>query len=416
MTKLQHVLIIGIVWPEPNSSAAGLRMMQLIHLFQSEGWKITFASAAADSEHMVDLAALDIEKVNIKLNCESFDEFILQLQPSMVLFDRFMVEEQFGWRVAKYCPQAVRVLETVDLHCLRRGRQQAFKEKRPFISTDLLSEVAKREIASILRCDLSLIISEVEMALLQDPFKVDEALLHYVPFLFEEFSAASLAEKPSFNERKHFLTIGNFLHEPNFNSVLYLKEEIWPLIRKKLPQAELHIYGAYPSAKVTQLHRPEQGFYILGRADDAKAVMQQARVCLAPLRIGAGIKGKLAEAMLCGTPSVTTDIGAESMHAGVDWNGAIANTAEEIALVAVKLYTDEQAWQTAQQNGLRIINQCHSKTASGPALITRILTVQKDLEFHRLKNFTGAMLMHHTMASTQYMSRWIEAKNKQLKD
>src|SRR5690349_18155010 len=98
MNKTQTLLIIGFVWPEPNSSAAGGRMLQLIEQFQRQGYSITFASPAMDSDFMVDLATLNVEKKSIALNCSSFDTFVKELNPSVVLFDRFMIEEQFGWR------------------------------------------------------------------------------------------------------------------------------------------------------------------------------------------------------------------------------------------------------------------------------------------------------------------------------
>ena len=326
MNQVQKLLIIGFVWPEPNSSAAGGRMMQLISLFKNQGFSVTFASPALDSDFMVDLESYEVEKKSIALNCSSFDTFIKELNPNIVLFDRFMMEEQFGWRVAENCPDALRLLDTEDLHCLRLARQKAFKENRPFEINDLFVEdVAKREIASILRCDLSLMISEFEMELLESAFKIDKALLFYLPFLLEPIEVDSIRKLSSFKERKDFIFIGNFLHEPNWNAVQYLKETIWPLIRKQLPEAILHIYGAYPSQKVLQLHKPAEGFIIEGRAADAQEVVRNARVVLAPLRFGAGIKGKLLEAMQCGTPSVTTSIGAESMHGDLSWNGFVAD-------------------------------------------------------------------------------------------
>ena len=99
-------------------------MLQLINVFRQEGWKITFASAAAASPFMADLKALDVDSAGIELNSGSFDDFAKRLQPSVVLFDRFMTEEQFGWRVAECCPDALRVLDTEDLHCLRSARNR----------------------------------------------------------------------------------------------------------------------------------------------------------------------------------------------------------------------------------------------------------------------------------------------------
>ena len=132
----KKVLIIGFVWPEPKSSAAGSRMMQLIEAFKLVDYKITFACAASKNENAVDLTAEGIDEISIQLNHTSFDEFIKLLQPDVVLFDRFMTEEQFGWRVAEHCPNALRILDTEALHCLRKGRHQALKNKKPEYQVD----------------------------------------------------------------------------------------------------------------------------------------------------------------------------------------------------------------------------------------------------------------------------------------
>ena len=413
MIANQHVLIIGFVWPEPNSSAAGGRMLQLISIFKEQGFEVTFASPAMDSDYMVDLNSLGVKKKSIALNCSSFDVFVKELNPSIVLFDRFMIEEQFGWRVAENCPNALRLLDTEDLHCLRLARQKAFKENRPFSTDDLLEEdVAKREIASILRCDVSLMISEYEMELLQTVFKIDSNLLYYLPLLLEPIEDSMIQKSPSFEERNNFVFIGNFLHEPNWNAVQYLKETIWPLIRKQLPEAVLHIYGAYPSQKVLQLHQPKQGFYIMGRADDAQEVVKNARVVLAPLRFGAGIKGKLLEAMQCGTPSVTTTIGAESMCGDLPWNGFVTDNPQVFADKAIELYQEKLLWLKAQKNGFEIVEKRYLKSVFENDFVEHILETQTHLKQHRLHNFMGSMLQHHTLTSTKYMSRWIEEKNR----
>ena len=413
MNQKKKLLIIGFVWPEPNSSAAGGRMMQLISIFKQNGFKITFASPALDSDFMVDLSEFEVEKKSIELNNSSFDDFVIELNPDVVLFDRFMIEEQFGWRVAENCPKAIRLLDTEDLHCLRTARQKAFKENRTFELNDLLSEeVAKREIASILRCDLSFIISEFEMKVLKEVFKIDSDLLYYLPFLVYEMSELDLLKLPLFEERKNFVFIGNFLHEPNWNTVQYLKETIWPIIKKQFPEAVLEVYGAYPSQKVLQLHQPKNGFFIMGRAADANQVVKNARVVLAPIRFGAGLKGKLLEAMQCGTPSVTTTIGSEAMHAELPWNGFVSDDIEVFAKKAVELYHDENLWKQAQKNGIAIVNECYQLSKYSTSLVAKINSLLKDSESHRLQNFMGSLLQHHTLKSTKYMAKWIEAKNK----
>ncbi|NVZ20098.1 glycosyltransferase [Pseudomonas costantinii] len=422
------VLVIGYVWPEPRSSAAGGHMMQILQSFLDQGWDITFSSPAALGEHKADLPALGITECAIELNNSSFDDFIRELAPDIVLFDRFMMEEQFGWRVEKYCPDALRVLETCDLQSLRDARHQRLKDRikahpdsddfnalfAPALEEEFQlmadTDVAKREIAAIYRCDISLMISDVEARLLTEQFKVPAALLHWCPLMMEPPTAPFAP----FEDRAHFLSIGNFRHAPNWDAVLWMKNSLWPLIRQQLPGAQLHIYGSYTPPKATALHNPAQGFHVMNWAEDALQVMTAARICLAPLRFGAGIKGKLADAMLCGTPNITTPIGAEGMGDERPWPGVIEQSAAALASAAVALYQDRERWTQAQEIGRQLLARRYDQTVHGPALVDCLERCRSDLDAHRRRNFTGSMLRHHAHKSTQYMSQWIEAKNRVL--
>jgi glycosyltransferase involved in cell wall biosynthesis len=409
---MQHVLVIGYVWPEPNSSAAGTRMLQLLQLFRAEKWHVTFACPAAKSAFCVDLRQMDIATKTIQINDSSFDEFIKKLQPTIVLFDRFMMEEQFGWRVTENCPEALRILDTEDLHSLRKARHQALKDGKEFHIDQLKNyQLAQREIASILRCDISLLISEVERDMLIDDFNIDEALLLYIPFMLDEIRQEDKEKLPTFEARQHFVTIGNFLHAPNRDVVLYLKKEIWPILRKKLPKVEMHVYGSYAKEHNLQLNQPKERFFVKGRAESAAEVIKNARIVLAPLRFGAGLKGKFIDAMQNGTPCVTTSIGAEGMHGNLSWNGIVSDDIETLIEETVKLYTDENRWLQAQENGFEIIQQRYQKQFFQQQLLNKIQNTQQHLEKHRTQNFFGSMLQLHHMKSTKYMSLWIEAKN-----
>ena len=409
----QHVLIIGAVWVEPNSSAAGVRMLQLIETFLQNNYRVTFASAAQKNEKAISLAAIGVQETSVVLNDASFDVFIKDLQPTIVVFDRFMIEEQFGWRVAEHCPEAIRILDTEDLHFLRKVRHQQYKKNKAFTNKALLeSTEAKREIAAILRCDISLIISTYEMELLTSVFKIDASLLHYIPFLIDTIDEETVNKWPSFNKREHFVFIGNFFHKPNVASVVTLKKHIWHQIRKQLPKAELHIYGAYTTPQILQLHNKKEGFLIKGFAENAEVVVKKAKVVLAPLQFGAGIKGKLTQAMVCGTPSVTTKIGAEGMHNALPWNGFVTDDMASFSESAIKLYTDEVLWNASQKNGTAIINSIYNKDVLRELLLNKITETQKGIETHRIKNFLGSMLQHQTLQATKFMSKWIEEKNK----
>lgn len=408
----KNILIIGFVWPEPKSSAAGSRMMQLIEGFKSQDYNITFASACAKTDNAYSLETIGVSQVPIELNNISFDVFVKTLNPEIVLFDRFMVEEQFGWRVAENCPGAIRILDTEDLHCLRKGRQQALKDNVEFDKTYLFNDTAKREIASIYRCDLSLIISEAEIDILKHDFKIGDNLLCYMPFMLDSISGSEIKALPKFNEREHFITIGNFLHEPNYNAVLYLKETIWPLIKNKLPNVEMHVYGAYASQKANQLHNENQGFLIKGFVEDVDKAMQSVKVCLAPLRFGAGLKGKLVDAMQNGTPCVMTSVAAEGMFGNLDPNGFVIDVPKVFAEKAIQLYQNEILWNDKQHYGFEIINARFNKKEYQKKLILIIENIAQQLNDHRLNNFTGQMLQHHMLKSTKYMGKWIEEKHK----
>ncbi|MCC2591012.1 glycosyltransferase [Chryseobacterium sp. MFBS3-17] len=403
---MKKLAIIGTVFPEPNSTAAGSRMLQLIGLFHLLNYEISFLSTAEKTGFSADLSNWQVHSQQIILNHSSFDEYISQLQPDVVLFDRFMTEEQFGWRVAEQCPNALRILDTEDLHFLRKARETAFKQNRKPEESDLHNDTFKREMAAILRSDLSLIISEYEYQLLTDTFQTDESLLLYLPL----FSEPNLPFT-EFSERKNFISIGNFLHEPNWHTVLKIKK-LWPDIKSHIPEAEIHIYGAYASQKAFQLHHEKDGFLVKGRAESVPVVFEQARVLLAPIPFGAGIKGKLLNAMEHGLPSVTSSTGAEGMHGDLPWNGFICDSDKDFIEKAIALYSSETLWNNAQQNGITLIKNRFTKEAFTATFANRISDNQNSLTDHRRRNFLGQILQHHTVQSTKYLSKWIEEKNK----
>lgn len=407
---MKQLLIIGYTWPEPKSTGAGVRMLQLIESFVEAGYSITFASAASRTKFSFSLIDIGISEVKIELNSSSFDNWISSLNPDVVLFDRFMTEEQYGWRVADFAPNALRILDGEDLHCLRKVRQECVKKGVVFNEKMLLqSDISKREIASLYRCDMTLVISSFEMDLLQRVFDVPVTQLCYLPFMLNDVSQDN---QNNFDDRKDFVSIGNFIHEPNWDSVRMLKEHYWPKIRKELPQANLLIYGAYADGKVTQLHSEKDGFIVKGRAEDVDEVLQATKVMLSPLRFGAGLKTKLLDAMRNGLPSLTTSIGGEGLCMNNEWNGFIEDEVDEFCSKAIQLYTNKDLWIDKQRLGFEIIQNSFLKKDNSARLIEKVEATKEKLSSHRANNFIGSLLLHHTLQSTKYMSRWIEEKNK----
>lgn len=405
----KKLLIIGTVWPEPTSSAAGWRMLDLIHFFKNQGYNLFFCSSAAISPYSFPLDSLGVQQIPIQLNNSSFDELIREMNPSIVLFDRYMIEEQFGWRVTENCPNAIKILDTEDLHFLRFARQQAYIKQLEFTDYLLKNEIAKREIAAILRCDLSLIISKIEFQLLVDTFKIPASILMYLPFLIEENQIDAVYK--TVEDRQDIVFIGNYFHEPNWHTLLAIKEKIWPTLKTLIPNAQFKAFGAYPVQKVQQLQNQKERFLVLGRVEDARDAIRSAKVLLAPTPYGAGLKGKLLEAMLTGTPSVTTEIGAEGMYAEV-WPGFICKTSEETIQQTALLYNNQSIWNEKQALCKKTALEQFNATEHLKRFEIKLTELAQTIETHRLNNFMGEILQYHTLRSTKFMSKWIEEKNK----
>ncbi len=408
---MKRLLIIGHTFPEANTTAAGVRMMQLVDLFLKAEYEVVFCSTAEKTPYSKTHETYDIRWESIRLNDASFDHFIRNENPSVVLFDRFITEEQFGWRVSENCPEALKILDTEDLHFLRKAREEAVKNQGVAAEAHLYTESAKRELASILRSDLSLIISEYEHSLLTELFQIPKTLLYYLPLLAAVPSEAEKNSLPDFQHRQHFVTIGNFQHTPNADAVRYLKTEMWPAIRKQLPNAELHIYGAYASKNIMQLHNEQNGFIIKGWTPDADEVLKKAKVCVAPLRFGAGLKGKILKAWAVGTPVITTAIGIEGMGEGLYPSFEVRDP-EAWGKEAVRLYNDNVYWQKRQGMGFVILEQKFASERFETSFMTNLEEMIAQLQTHRKKHFITQILQHHTVQTYKYLSKYIAEKNR----
>ena len=202
--------------------------------------------------------------------------------------------------------------------------------------------------------------------------------------------------------------IGSLMHPPNLDAARWCRQQIWPLIRRELPEAVLHCYGSYGERYAAELNAPKDGFHFKGRADDALPTMERYRLNLAPLRYGAGLKGKVFDGFLTGTPSVMTPIASEGIFIDFGWAAA---DAEAFAREAVKLYSDIVAWEERQQREQQVCRERFDAELWRDRLPEVMEHAYANRHAHRASNFIGQMLRHHHHRSTEFMSRWIEAKN-----
>lgn len=368
-------------------------------------------SPCQENIHQQALESRGIRTTRLLPNDSAFDSYISDYKSDIVCFDRFMIEEQFSWRVREHAPEALRVLDTVDLHSLRRERQRAVKSNSLSDSISH-SDDTLRELASIYRSDLSLIISPVEASLLTDSMGVPSALLEVTPFFYP-----SPTPFRGWDERKNLVFIGNGLHEPNLDAIRLLKHTLWhpmrvALAERGVPDAELHVYGAYLPQEILKFDNPRERFRVMGKADDVYETLQHYRCNLAPLRFGAGLKGKVSDGWMIGTPCVATPIAAEGMTHRQLFGGVIEEQLERYPQRVAELYTDTKSWNEAQANGREILTTLFSQANNARAFQHRLARLVKERQQIRQQNTVGSILWYHGLRSTEYFSRWIEAKNK----
>ena len=412
-------------WPNPSATAAGWRVMQLISFFREENFQVHFAAAQTVEPVNVFDHLSRFQSHQITLNDDSFDMLITELSPEYVIFDRFMTEEQYGWRVRACCPEAVTILDTEDCHFLRSARADYVRanpvcfEAVECCDEDLYSSLAIRELASIWRCDLSLIISQYEYDLLTQTFSVPEGILHYLPLVIDNSSNPSLKKSEDSNlktwkQRRDFLWIGNRQHNPNDDSLKFLLRQLWPAIHDKLPDAELHIVGPNGTPAQNQLIKNIKSVIDFGWVDDLNSLSSCHRVNLAPLRFGAGLKGKVLQSLGTGLPTVSSTIAAEGLFIDDLTQLRPAKNESEFIAKSVSLYTNAAHWKTAQINGIQHVEQNFSKAQVFTDFKPRISSIKHQLKRHRQAHFMGQILQYQSLNASKYMGRWLTLKGKQL--
>jgi glycosyltransferase involved in cell wall biosynthesis len=399
-------LFFVYVWPEPVSSAAGVRTRELMRALREKGWKITAASPSAKGRFSEELGDSGIETVSVDPNLtESTEKSLSALSPALVVYDRFVMEEQFGWRARALFPNALHLVDTQDLHCLRRARERLSSAGEPWErilspTTHELGEDLLRELGSLYRCDAALVVSSAEHALLCRLGFPGENLLHLA------FPAEIDDKIPPFGERSGFCFLGNFRHPPNLDCVRFTLKEIWPSIRSRLPQAELHLYGSYPPGEISA-HKGRNGVFAHGPVELHRDHLRKHRALLSPLRFGAGIKGKVLESWGTGTPVLGTPLTFE----GMGTEGLVERDPETLAGAAVALHEEEMLWKKQSALGLAAVKENFNREGLAEIFLRFIDEKLASLDKGRAANLTGAMLRHHGANSTKYFSRWIEAKN-----
>ncbi len=413
-------LLISTVWPEPFSSAAGLRDLNLIEGLLSLGHPVVLASAADNPKGLEYCRGLEregrISCLPIRLNHVSFDEELARLREQGlcgVIYDRFVMEEQYGPRVRSVCPEWLQILDTQDLHFLRLSREQAHRRGEDLLvrngqlPSDWDETAVVRELSSLHRVDLTLLISPVERDLLVEAFGVDSERLALSTFAYPKRQHAPGLEL-GYGGRSGFCFVGNFRHAPNLDAFRWLRDELWEAIRVRVPGAELRIWGAYPTQEVFEAHAPRRGFLVMGEAPGLQEVFAPARASLVPVRFGAGIKGKVSDSWAHGVPVAATWLGLEGMCAP-DSGVLGAGSARDFVDLAVRLHDDPAAWEQARSRGWEALEARYSGEVFMRELREALERASKRHSM-RENDWVRRMLTHHSLETPRYFGKWLELK------
>lgn len=392
------------VWPEPHSSAAGVRTLELMRNLRTLGYDPVLLSPCKENDASARLNILGFRTLPCPANDSSVEAFLAPLHASLVVYDRFVMEEQMGWRARSLWPGALHLVDTQDLHSLRRARERLLAsgaspgQVMSLEGADFSSDL-DRELASLYRADAALVVSEREKEWLVGQGYAEDRVF-WLPF-----GAAPMESAPGFGERRGFCFLGNFRHAPNLDAVNWLVKEIWPAIRRRLPEEKLCLYGSYPPVSVSGLHG-KNGIELHSSVADHRAALCRHRLLLAPLRFGAGIKGKVLEAWATGTVVVGTPVAMEGFSYPAE--------SEALAHEALVLHEDENEWHARQALGWRAL------APFAPERLLRelrsILQVAGAKKIDWRRDIVTRMLKHHQQNSTKYFSQWIEEKNKKRRE
>ena len=402
---MKRAYLFVYVWPEPFSSAAGVRTLQMAQHLSQLGIAVTLVSPCKENSASQFWRDLGFST----LCCPSNDRQCLSnlaLQaPHLVIFDRFVMEEQFGWQIRELWPQAIQIVDTQDLHHVRRFREQLAKEGLPISSIQSMqgwvpNEDFDRELSSLYRADCCLVVSSWEKNwLIQHQFPKDRVFC--IPFSPQQEAPASV----SFEGRDSFLFVGNFRHPPNLDGARWLVS-LWKTIYEETKK-KLVLAGAYPSQEVSQWNRANF-IEVKSSVQTLAPLFQKSIALLAPLRYGAGIKGKILEAWSFGVPVVSTSIGLEGMADSLSFD-----TEQSWKDECLRLHQDHSYW--VQRSNESLSNGTAFSKASLKNLWNDCL-VSSETHFQSWrKHPVTRMLKFHQNNSYKYFSLWIEEKNRERK-
>ncbi len=391
----RRVLVLDHCTPTPNQDSGSIDAYNIMLLLREMDFQVTFIpednflymqeyTTALQRAGIEVLYAPYVTSVHQHLK-EYGDRYQLAFLFRPGVVDRHLEN------IRKLCPQAKVIYHTVDLHFLRMSREAELQSDNAKLKT--AEKFKKHELALIKAVDITTVVSNVELEILFDFLPKEKIRL--LPY-----SRHVEGTNTTFAERRNIIFIGGYQHPPNVDSVLYFINEIMPVLRKKLPGVHFYVAGSNPTAEIKALACED--IIVTGFVEDLTSLLDKMRISVAPLRYGAGIKGKIGTAITVGLPVVATSLASEGMQLTDGKNILIIDGTEAFANAVVKIYQDETQWNRISQNGLAFSEKAWgAETAwENLASIVRELGFNTSRKKNRLLKLYNTNYANHALKET----------------
>ena len=350
-----RLLLVDTNVPETDKDSGSIRMFEIVRVLRQLGYAVTFMSLKQPptEPYASQMRALEVEVLDGRVN---YAEEVARLAPflKVAIFSRPIVGEVMEPVVRRLAPQAKVIYDTVDLHYIREARR-AELENDPAVQAEA-DRFEAIELGLVRRCDATLVVTGVEQRILEDA--VPTAVIREVSNVH-----SPIPRHGSFATRRDILFVGNFNHLPNRDAVWWFVNDIFPKVHTALPDVTFKIVGSHMPDDIAAITSP--GVEAIGWVHDLAPLYQSVRIVVAPLRYGAGIKGKLGESAAHGVPFVCTSIATEGTFMEHERDCLNADSAEEFAQAVIRLYSDNELWESLSVNVQSAIErQCSPDVAA----------------------------------------------------
>jgi O-antigen biosynthesis protein len=339
------ILIIDTLVPAYDKESGSLRLFQIMRILLDLGYDLIFLPHEGHEQepYTTVLEELGIEVLYFSYKqTDWLDRLIRRLSLIQIAWvcRPELCERYFP--ILKQNPEIKIIYDTIDLHFLRLKRGWEMDPDRE----PEWQKMQQLEFQMAQKADLTLVVTEVEKEILIDAQAHEVKVIPNIHQIYTQ-------PIPSFSDRSNLLFIGGYYHKPNVDAVLWLCNQIMPLIWQIQPEIKLTLLGSNPSPEVLSLESDR--VTVPGYIANVESYFLNHRVFIAPLRYGAGMKGKIGQSLSYGLPTITTTIGAEGMGLSDRQNVLIANSGTEIAKAVLNLYENTELWQSLSQASFEVI-------------------------------------------------------------